>query len=487
MLDKISCLSKATVRKLVHAYKVQSLRICKMSTTNGLPSNTEITGPGIVAVCQMNCKPNKDENIKTGKSLIEKAKVRGAKMVFLPECFDYVGESREQSISMAENLDGPVITQYKNIAKSLNVWLSLGGFHEKGPEHDASRIYNTHIIINSKGDIVATYHKTHLFDVDIKGGVKLKETDFTIPGSAIEPPVKTPLGNLGIATCYDLRFPEMSVALRQQGAQILTYPSAFTQPTGMAHWEVLLRSRAIENQCYVVAAAQTGKHHAKRSSYGHAMVVDPWGAVVCQCKEGEDVAVTEIDLTYLNKVRTQMPVQQHRRCDIYRPTVTSQKEPIVDNATYAFGQHTIKRDIIFYKTHLTMAFVNRKCVVPGHVLVSPIRVVQRFSEMTPEEVSDLFTVSQRVATVVESHYGCSSVTVGLQDGPDAGQTVMHVHVHILPRKPGDFKRNDDIYSEMEKHDKDSSGEELEDSSSEWRTPEDMAAEASTLRQLFKDS
>ncbi|XP_071960916.1 deaminated glutathione amidase-like isoform X2 [Antedon mediterranea] len=117
--------------------------------------------------------------------------------------------------------------------------------------------------------------------------------------------------------CYDMRFPELSIALTKRGADILTFPSAFTQTTGMAHWEVLLRSRAIENQCYVAAAAQTGKHNEKRTSYGHAMIVDPWGTILACCREGADVCVANVDHDYIQQVRKRMPVWEHRRHDIY--------------------------------------------------------------------------------------------------------------------------------------------------------------------------
>lgn len=186
-------------------------------------------------------------------------------------------------------------------------------------------MHNSHVLVDDHGSIAAVYRKIHLFDIDVKDGPQLKESDGTIPGDQIVPPVPTPVGNVGLAICYDVRFPELSTILAQQGAHILTYPSAFTQITGSAHWEVLLRCRAIENQCYVIAAAQTGQHNAKRRSYGHAMVVDPWGCMIAQCREGNDVCVAEIDLDYLNKVRQQMPVMKHKRDDLYGKLNSSPK------------------------------------------------------------------------------------------------------------------------------------------------------------------
>ncbi|XP_062400982.1 bis(5'-adenosyl)-triphosphatase [Sardina pilchardus] len=147
--------------------------------------------------------------------------------------------------------------------------------------------------------------------------------------------------------------------------------------------------------------------------------------------------------------------------------------------TFRFGQHVIKASAVFLQTELSFALVNRKPVVPGHVLVCPLRPVERFRDLRADEVADLFSVTQRVANVVETHFCATSSTIAMQDGPEAGQTVKHVHVHVLPRKTGDFERNDSVYDELQKHDK-----EDEDVPSKWRTEEEMAAEASVLRKLF---
>ncbi|XP_039695832.1 deaminated glutathione amidase isoform X3 [Pteropus medius] len=167
------------------------------------------------------------------------------------------------------------------------------------------------------GSVVATYRKTHLCDVELPGQGPMHESNSTMPGPGLESPVSTPAGKIGLAICYDMRFPELSLALAQAGAEILTYPSAFGSVTGPAHWEVLLRARAIETQCYVVAAAQCGRHHEKRASYGHSMVVDPWGTVVARCSEGPGLCLARIDLSYLRQLRQHLPVFQHRRPDIY--------------------------------------------------------------------------------------------------------------------------------------------------------------------------
>ncbi|XP_061462087.1 deaminated glutathione amidase isoform X2 [Rhineura floridana] len=287
------------------------------------------TGPlkPLVAVCQVTSTPDKAQNWASCSRLVQEAARRGACVVFLPEAFDFIGNNVEETLHLAEPLEGDHLQRYVRLARECGLWLSLGGFHERGSDWESTgRIYNCHLLLDPKGTLVAAYRKTHLFDVELEGRVSLKESAFTNPGSEIVPPVETPAGKIGLAICYDLRFPEMSIALAQEGAEILTFPSAFTVTTGSAHWEVLLRARAIETQCYVVAAAQTGKHHECRTSYGHAMVVDPWGSVIAQCPEGPGLCYAEIDLAYLRRVRQEMPVFRHRRADLYGQVAT-QKDP----------------------------------------------------------------------------------------------------------------------------------------------------------------
>ncbi|MBN3304671.1 NIT1 amidase, partial [Amia calva] len=270
----------------------------------------------VAALCQVTATPDKEANFESCSGLVEQAREGGACMAFLPEGFDFIGSSREETLRLSETLEGETIGRYAQLARKLGVWLSLGGFHERGHDWESDRrIYNSHVIINDQGCIASVYRKCHLFDVELPGrGVSLKESAFTIPGPRIVPPVQTPLGKVGLGVCYDLRFPELSLALVRQGAEILTYPSAFTVATGAAHWEVLLRARAIETQCFVLAAAQVGRHHAHRASYGHALAVDPWGELVGRCGGAEPgLALVEIDLQKLRSVRRDMPVQQHRR------------------------------------------------------------------------------------------------------------------------------------------------------------------------------
>ena len=222
---------------------------CRMASTTCLKP--------LIAVIQMTATPDKAATFAQLTSLVERARGRGALMTFVPECADYVSDSREQAVAQAETMEGPTVTNYKELAKNNSMWLSVGGFHEKPETAEAGkRVFNTHIIIDNEGSIRGIYRKVHLFDVDVPGGVPAYESAYTLAGSQIGPPICTPCGMVGMAICYDMRFPELAIALADQGAQILTYPSAFTVPTGMAHWDILLRNRAIENQCYVIAAAQ---------------------------------------------------------------------------------------------------------------------------------------------------------------------------------------------------------------------------------------
>ena len=215
-------------------------------------------------------------------------------------------------------MDGPTMGWYKQLARDESVWLSLGGYQEKGLEGDP-RIYNTHVIINSAGSLIAAYRKIHLYDVPMVGLVESKQA---IAGRELLS-CDSPVGKLGLAICYDMRFPEMHQKLTfTHGAEVLTFPSAFAMKTGEAHWETLLRCRAIECQTYVVAAAQVGQHNEhgnKRQSWGHAMAVDPWGKVVAQFGGAGDVGVKpfEIDLDLVQKTRDNMPMHTHRRYDLY--------------------------------------------------------------------------------------------------------------------------------------------------------------------------
>lgn len=234
-------------------------------------------------------------------------------MLCFPENFSYVSAKDGDSVKIAESLDGPIMQGYCSLARESKIWLSLGGFQEKGS--DDAHLCNTHVLVDDAGNIRSKYRKIHLFDVDVPGGMVFKESSFTEAGRDIVA-VDSPFGCLGLTVCYDLRFPELYQQLRfQHQAKILLVPAAFTKITGQAHWETLLRARAVETQCYVVAAAQAGKHNQKRESYGDSMIIDPWGQIVGRLPDRlcTGIAVADIDFSLIESVRTKMPIAEQRQ------------------------------------------------------------------------------------------------------------------------------------------------------------------------------
>lgn len=245
----------------------------------------------------------------------------------MPEAGDYIASSPAETVSLARSTEDSIFVKgLQHEASQAGLAINVG-IHE--PATGGKRVKNTLIWIDEGGSITHRYQKLHLFDVEIKDGPVLKESKSVEPGSSIVPPFPTSLGSMGLMICFDLRFPALSARLRDVGAQMITYPSAFTVPTGKVHWETLLRARAIETQSYVIAAAQVGTHNEKRVSYGHSMIVDPWGKVVAEAggveewKGEPEIIVGEVDLGFLQKVRREMPL--HPRRDVVDVVETSSK------------------------------------------------------------------------------------------------------------------------------------------------------------------
>ncbi|MCP4499993.1 MAG: carbon-nitrogen hydrolase family protein [Deltaproteobacteria bacterium] len=268
----------------------------------------------LLAVGQMCACVDVEENFKTCTALAKKAAARHASILSLPECFAFMGEKDTDLLDFARPVQSDLLKRFQKLAKDNHLWLSLGGL--QAIEDGAGKSINSHLLINHEGNLVEQYNKVHLFDVDIPGGPKLLESEATHSGDTLCV-ANTPIGKVGLSICYDLRFPEFFLALTRMGAEVLFIPAAFTLETGKEHWEVLLRARAIENQCYVAAAAQRGRHNARRHSYGHAMIVDPWGSVIAQCTDRTDICVAEVDLSYVENVRKRMPLWQHRHPNLY--------------------------------------------------------------------------------------------------------------------------------------------------------------------------
>lgn len=248
------------------------------------------------------------------------------------------------------------------------MWMSFGGIHEIATDQEGKetgKIFNTHVIIDSDGEISGVYRKLHLFDVDTPD-FKFRESKIVQRGPGLTKPIQTIAGNIGMQICYDIRFPETAVWLKKQKAHILTYPSAFSMSTGKAHWDILNRSRAIENQCFVVSAAQQGHHNEKRQSFGEAMVVSPFGKVLAKCTEELEVQFVNIDLEQILKVERNMPCFEHRRNDIYEIDVFKTANSLVPEQAFVFEKYPIDPKIIFVNSEHCVAFTNIRCVVPGH-------------------------------------------------------------------------------------------------------------------------
>lgn len=264
-----------------------------------------------IAAVQLNSTPDMDHNLARARTLIGEAASRGAQLIALPEHFAYLGPE-DQKPPSAQPLDGPLVSDFRDLAGKLGVFLLLGSFPEMAG--DEERPYNTSVLLGPQGDILATYRKMHLFDVDLSKGPSYKESQVIRAGAelAVAPLPGTPF-TAGLAICYDLRFPELFRALTAQGADLLFLPAAFTLTTGRDHWEVLVRARAIENQCYVIAPAQWGQHSPGRRSYGRSLIIDPWGLILAQAPDGEGVIYARLDHERLKKLRRELPCLHHRR------------------------------------------------------------------------------------------------------------------------------------------------------------------------------
>jgi predicted amidohydrolase len=261
------------------------------------------------AAIQMTSTAEVERNLDTAERLIEVAARRGAHLVGLPENFAFL-RSEGQPVPEAQALDGPWVRRMVDVARRHELTLLLGSLPER--IEGETRVYNTSVLLGPDGGTLATYRKIHLFDIDLPGLEHLKESRAVRPGEALVV-ADTPAGRIGLSICYDVRFPEMYRRLSREGARVLAIPSAFTDRTGKDHWEILLRARAIENLAYVFAPAQTGAHGKGRASYGHAMIVDPWGAVLAQVPDGEGVAIAELDFDRQDRLRRELPALDHRR------------------------------------------------------------------------------------------------------------------------------------------------------------------------------
>lgn len=270
-----------------------------------------------VAALQTNSHDQVPENLLECEALLTRAADQGTRLAVLPEGFAFLGAEVDKA-RHAERLDdpsGPVQAALASWARRFRMTIVAGGLAEAAP--DPNRPFNSSVVFDPNGQRVAVYRKVHLFDVDLTDGTSLRESSGTTPGCE---PVVVPVAGFGVglSICYDLRFPELYRAEVARGAEVLTVPSAFTLHTGRDHWHVLLRARAIENQCWVVAAAQWGRHRqgdvpSNRVSYGHSLIVDPWGTVVADCPDGVGLVVADIGSEHLERARRSVPCLTHRK------------------------------------------------------------------------------------------------------------------------------------------------------------------------------
>ncbi|WP_126425412.1 carbon-nitrogen hydrolase family protein [Brevibacillus marinus] len=270
-----------------------------------------------IAAIQMDSQNKKAENLAKAEKMIREAKAKGASYISLPEYFNFIGTEEEEAANAEVIPDGQTVRFLASLAKELQVWLHGGSMLEKVPGE--SKYYNTTLLFNPAGEIVGRYRKIHLFDVEIENGPSFLESNTKNHGREIVV-CDTDFAKIGLAICYDIRFPELFRLLALQGAEILMLPAEFTLFTGRDHWEVLLRARAIENQTYVIAPGQIGKKPAFQS-YGRTLVVDPWGTVIATASDKETVLVSEIDLAYLREMRIQVPSLANRRPEVYSLTI----------------------------------------------------------------------------------------------------------------------------------------------------------------------
>lgn len=261
-----------------------------------------------VALVQMVSSAQVAENLQQVEKLIMQARDNEAKLVVLPENFAFMGHNEADKLRIAEIYgQGTIQEKISQLAKQSGLWIVAGTLPLKG---NGSKVRASCLVYDDQGKCIARYDKIHLFDVNVSSAETYRESATIERGHDLVV-VDTPVGKIGLTVCYDLRFPELYRQLAEQGAQLFTVPSAFTAITGLAHWEVLLRARAIENLSYVLAANQGGHHENGRATYGHSMIVEPWGRVLAQSTEGSGIVTTDIDLQGLQNVRKTFPTVDH--------------------------------------------------------------------------------------------------------------------------------------------------------------------------------
>jgi predicted amidohydrolase len=265
-----------------------------------------------VAAIQLTSTHHVDENLKTAEALISEAASNGAQLIVLPEMFAIMGEIATDKVVVAEKYsDGKIQSFLSRCAKQYNAWIIGGTIPIQC--NNKNKIRAACIVYNNNGDAVARYDKMHLFDVTVSATESYRESNTTEPGDSVVV-IDTPVGKLGLAVCYDVRFPALFTQLMNRGAEIIALPSAFTIKTGQAHWHLLTRARAIDTFCYVIGSAQVGTHANGRQTYGHTLIVDPWGRITSEITEEKSgIVYTDIDLKKLHDIRNAIPIKNHQK------------------------------------------------------------------------------------------------------------------------------------------------------------------------------
>ena len=266
------------------------------------------------AICQIKAVPDKEANISKAALMIDRAAAKKARIVVLPEMCNCLYQP-ELFLEAAENVEGgATVTMLSEKAGEHGILLIAGSIPEKVP--DEPKVYNTCFVFGPDGALIARHRKLHLFDVSISGKITVTESEIVKPGNELT--LFDALGmKFGIAICYDIRFPELARLLALEGAQIIAVPAAFNTTTGPPHWHPTMRARAIENQVYIAAVCPARNTDSSYHTYGHSMIVDPWGKILAEAGEDEQIIFADIDMAYLEKVRRELPLFKHRRTDLY--------------------------------------------------------------------------------------------------------------------------------------------------------------------------
>lgn len=283
-----------------------------MSTTTATTTTTPVGNSTFkIALVQLLSGADKQVNLSNATKLIEEAADNGAKLVALPECFNSPYGTKFFP-EYAENIPGESTNALSEVAKKKGIYLIGGSI----PERDGDKLYNTATVFDPKGNLLATHRKVHLFDIDVPGKIRFQESETLSAGNKITT-VDTDLCKIGLAICYDIRFPELAILSAKEGCKLLVYPGAFNMTTGPAHWELLQRSRALDNQLFVATVSPARDTSASYVAWGHSTVVNPWGEVIATTEHDQTIVYADIDLSQVDSMRASIPVQFQKRNDLY--------------------------------------------------------------------------------------------------------------------------------------------------------------------------